>query len=51
MVITGDATTDIQQECEQSGVWRFLTKPVDLGQLYEVLSEFVAEYQPAAVTA
>jgi two-component system sensor histidine kinase RpfC len=51
VVITGDATSDIRQECEQLGVWAFLTKPVDLGQLYEVLSEYVAECRPAAVFA
>ena len=51
IVITGDATSDIRQECEQLGVWAFLTKPVDLGQLYGVLSEYVAECRSAAVSA
>ena len=51
IVITGDATSDIRQECEQLGVWAFLTKPVDLGQLYGVLSEYVAECRSAVVSA
>ena len=51
VVITGDATTDIRQECKQLGVWCFLTKPVDLGQLYEVLAGYVAKCQPAAESA
>jgi len=51
IVITGDATSDIRQECEQLGVWAFLTKPVDLGQLYGVLSEYVAECRSAVVYA
>lgn len=51
VIITGDATADIRQECEQLGVWSFLTKPVELGQLYEVLSAYVAECRPAAVSA
>lgn len=51
VIITGDATADIRQECEHLGVWSFLTKPVELGQLYEVLSAYVAECRPAAVSA
>ncbi len=50
VVITGDATSDIRRECEQLGVWSFLTKPVDLGQLYDVLSGYVAECRPAVIS-
>jgi two-component system sensor histidine kinase RpfC len=51
VIITGDATADIRQECEHLGVWSFLTKPVELSQLHEVLSAYVAECRPAAVSA
>ena len=51
VVITGDATSDIRRECEQLGVRAFLTKPVDLGQLYDVLSAYVNECRQVAVSA
>jgi CheY-like chemotaxis protein len=51
VIITGDATADIRQECEQLGVWSFLTKPVEVSQLHGVLSAYVAECRPAAVSA
>lgn len=38
VVVTGDATQDIYEECERLGVSRFLLKPVDHGKLTEVLS-------------
>jgi two-component system sensor histidine kinase RpfC len=40
VVITGDATEDIQAECEQLGVHSFLAKPVELDKLRAVLMEF-----------
>jgi CheY-like chemotaxis protein len=51
VIITGDATTDIRQECAQLGVWSFLTKPIELSQLHDVLAAYVAECRPAAVSA
>jgi CheY-like chemotaxis protein len=40
VVITGDATEDIQAECEQLGARSFLAKPVELDKLRAVLLEF-----------
>jgi two-component system sensor histidine kinase RpfC len=40
VVITGDATEDIQAECKQLGVHSFLAKPVELDKLRAVLLEF-----------
>jgi len=51
VVITGDATPDVRRECDELGVLCFLTKPVDLGQLYEVLAGYVAGCQPAVASA
>ena len=51
VIITGDATTDIRQECAQLGVWSFLTKPIELGKLYDVLAAYVAECRRTAVSA
>lgn len=47
MIITGDATTDIQEESRQLGVRNFLAKPVGLDHLRTILSDYVAEYRPA----
>ena len=41
VVITGDATADIRDECEQLGVRSFLAKPVGLERLRQVIGEFV----------
>jgi two-component system sensor histidine kinase RpfC len=38
VVVTGDATQDIYDECDQLGVSRFLLKPVDHDKLAAVLS-------------
>jgi CheY-like chemotaxis protein len=51
VIITGDATADIRRECDELGVLSFLTKPVDLGQLYDVLAGYVAGNQSAVVSA
>jgi two-component system sensor histidine kinase RpfC len=51
VIITGDATADIRRECDELGVLSFLTKPVDLGQLYNVLAGYVAGNQPAVASA
>ena len=40
-MITGDATADIRDECEQLGVRSFLAKPVGLERLRQVIGEFV----------
>ena len=50
VVITGDATEDIQAECEQLGVHSFLAKPVDLGKLRTVLLEFSDGNEVTAAT-
>jgi two-component system sensor histidine kinase RpfC len=41
VIVTGDATTDIKAQCNQLGVSRFLTKPVELYDLQRVISELV----------
>lgn len=41
VVITGDATAEIQEECAQLGVRSFLAKPVGLDRLRQVITEFV----------
>jgi CheY-like chemotaxis protein len=51
VIITGDATADIRRECDELGVLSFLTKPVDLGQLYDVLAGYVAGNQSAMASA
>jgi two-component system sensor histidine kinase RpfC len=51
VIVTGDATADIRQECDELGVLSFLTKPVDLGQLYGVLAGYVAGCRPVAASA
>jgi CheY-like chemotaxis protein len=38
MIVTGDATADIQEECCQLGVRTFLTKPVELEKLHCAIS-------------
>ena len=50
MVITGDATTEIHDECERLGVARFLLKPVDQEMLRDALVSLIApagtQYSP-----
>ncbi len=41
-VITGDATQEVYDECEQLGVSRFLLKPVDPGKLVHAISSLVS---------
>lgn len=48
VVITGDATEDIQVECEQLGVHSFLAKPVELDKLRAVLLEFADGHEMIA---
>lgn len=40
-MITGDATADIEQQCEQLGVKAFLAKPVALEKLHDLASAYV----------
>jgi two-component system sensor histidine kinase RpfC len=40
-MITGDATADIEQNCEQLGVKAFLAKPVTLEKLHDLASAYV----------
>ena len=40
-MITGDATADIEQQCEQLGVKAFLAKPVTLEKLHDLASAYV----------
>jgi len=42
VVITGDATQEVYDECAQLGVSRFLLKPVDHSKLIHALSSLVA---------
>lgn len=49
VVITGDATRDIQAECEQLGVHTFLAKPVQLDKLRTLLQQFASPH--SAITA
>ncbi|MGB5604989.1 MAG: ATP-binding protein [Gammaproteobacteria bacterium] len=39
IIVTGDATADIQDECERLGVSSFLTKPVELDRLGGVIAD------------
>jgi two-component system sensor histidine kinase RpfC len=41
MVVTGDATSDIYDECDRLGVFRFLLKPVDPDKLRYALASLV----------
>jgi two-component system sensor histidine kinase RpfC len=45
VVITGDVTEDIQDECERLGVHTFLAKPVDLDKLRTVLLKFANDIE------
>lgn len=40
-MITGDATADIEQNCEQLGVKAFLAKPVTLEKLHDLASAYI----------
>jgi len=42
-VITGDATADIRDECEQLGVRSFLAKPVGLDRLRQLIAEVMSD--------
>jgi len=48
VVITGDATEDIQSECKRLGVHFFLAKPVELDKLRAVLLEFADGHEVIA---
>ena len=41
VIVTGDATAEIRDQCDQLGVSRFLAKPVELNELRRVVSELV----------
>ena len=42
VVITGDATQEVYDECIQLGVSRFLLKPVDPGKLVQAIAGLVS---------
>jgi two-component system sensor histidine kinase RpfC len=42
VVITGDATQEVYDECVQLGVYRFLLKPVDHGKLVHAISGLIS---------
>jgi CheY-like chemotaxis protein len=42
VVITGDATQEVYDECVQLGVSRFLLKPVDPGKLVQAIAGLVS---------
>jgi len=50
MVVTGDATTEIHEECNRLGVARFILKPVDQDMLRSALTSLIApvneQYSP-----
>ena len=48
VIVTGDATVDMQQECRQLGVEDFLTKPVELGNLHRIISRYVFQHTKKA---
>jgi two-component system sensor histidine kinase RpfC len=39
IVLSADATATTVRECEQAGAWSFLTKPIAIGRLLEVLAD------------
>lgn len=49
VMITGDATADIEQNCEQLGVQAFLAKPVTLEKLHELATTYIPEYGTGCV--
>ncbi len=49
VIVTGDATADIQAQCHQLGVSRYLIKPVELGELRRVVTELAGFNGHAAV--
>ncbi len=53
MVVTGDATSDIYDECDRLGVSRFLLKPVDPDKLRYALASLIdfGSNKPAACLA
>ena len=50
MVVTGDATTEIHDECNRLGVARFMLKPVDQEMLRDAFTSLIkpveGEYSP-----
>ena len=46
MVITGDATPEIHDECDRLGVARFLLKPVDQEILRNALASLIRPNSP-----
>jgi CheY-like chemotaxis protein len=42
VVVTGDVTKEVQEECDQLGVDRFLSKPVESERLRGVVYELLA---------
>jgi two-component system sensor histidine kinase RpfC len=46
VMITGDATPDVEQSCERLGVQGFLAKPVTLEKLHELTSAYVSPPRP-----
>ena len=41
VVITGDATDEMREECEQLGVSDFLPKPISLEKMRELLDRYL----------
>ena len=44
VIITGDATADVQEESRKLGVEDFLTKPVELDNLHQIITRYVFQY-------
>lgn len=51
VMITGDATADVEQSCEQLGVQAFLAKPVTLEKLHELATAYIPAYGADLATA
>ena len=53
IVVTGDATTEIHEKCDQLGVSRFLLKPVDQDKLRYALTSLISlgEHESSPVIA
>jgi two-component system sensor histidine kinase RpfC len=49
VVVTGDVTAEIQEECTKLGVDSFLTKPVQVEKLRNVIMNHVSAPQRACV--
>jgi CheY-like chemotaxis protein len=45
VVVTGDVTKEVQDECEELGVDRFISKPVESEKLRGIIAEMLTTKQ------